>query len=130
MKWTIPSLLLPQEAMEALLPVLLVLAGLLTIVGLKQLAGTLILFVFAIAFLPVFEPFIEAIVAVLPDWAVILLVVGFGLVLLRALAALFLGANAADQMVGTLAADMVRFFLLLPFRGFRALLRFLINGGS
>lgn len=126
MKWTIPSLLVSQEA---LLP-LLVLAGILTMIGLKRLASGLILFVLGMAFLPMFEPFIEAIVEVLPDWAVILIIVGFGLVLLRALAALFLGANAADQMAGTLAADLVRFFLLLPFRGFRTLLRILINGGN
>jgi predicted PurR-regulated permease PerM len=126
MKWTIPSLLIPQEA---LLP-LLVFAGILTIVGLKRLAGGLIVFVLAMAFSPMFEPIVEAMVATLPDWALVLLVVVFALMVLRALAALLIGPNAADQMVGTLAADVVRFFLLLPFRGFRALLRFLITGGN
>lgn len=130
MKWTIPSLLLPQEALAPLLA----LAGILMIVGLKRLAGTLILFVLlfvlGMAFLPAFEPFIDAIVAQLPDWALVLLVVGFGLAVLRAVAALFLGQRASDHMVGTLAADVVRLVLLLPFRGFRTLLRFLINGGN
>lgn len=126
MKWTILSLLIPQEA---LLPVL-VLAGILTIAGLRRFAGALVVFVLAMAFAPMFEPVVEAFVAGLPDWALVLVVIGFALAVLRVLAGLFLGANAADQMVGTLAADVVRFFLLLPFRGFRVLLRFLINGGN
>ena len=126
MKWTIPSLLIPQEA---LLP-LLVLAGILTIVGMKRLASGLILFVLAMAFAPMFEPIVDALVAMLPDWAVVLLLVVFGLIVLRALASLLIGTNAADHMVGTLAADVVRFFVILPFRGFRALLRFFINGGN
>ncbi len=126
MKWTIPSLLVPEE----LLVHVLVLAGILTILGLKRLASGLILFVISMAFLPVFEPFIEAIVAMLPDWALILVLVVVGLALLRVVAGLFLGQRASDQMVGTLAADVVRFLLLLPFRGFRALLRFLISGSN
>ncbi len=115
---------------EALLP-LLVIAGVLTIVGLKRFAGGLVLFVLAIAFLPLFQPFIEALIAALPGWAVGTLLVGLGFALLRAFVALIFGRGVSDQMLGTLLADLVRFLILLPFRGFRALLRrFLINGGN
>lgn len=114
---------------EALLP-LLVIAGILTIMGLKRLAGSFMLFVLVIAFSPVFQPFIEALIAALPGWAVVVLLVGLGFALLRACVALIFGKGVSDQMLGTLLADLVRVLILLPFRGFRALLRFFINGGN
>ncbi len=114
---------------EALLP-LLVIAGILTIVGLKRLASGLVLFVLAIAFTPVLEPFIEALIAALPGWAVVTILVGLGFALLRVFVALVFGKGVSDQMLGTLLADVVRVLVLLPFRGFRALLRFLLKGGN
>lgn len=114
---------------EALLP-MLVIAGILTIMGLKRLAGGLLLFVLVLAFSPVFQPFIETLIAALPGWAVVALLVGLGFALLRACVGLIFGKGVSDQMLGTLLADLVRVLILLPFRGFRALLRFLINGGN
>lgn len=111
---------------EALLP-LLVIAGILTIMGLKRLAGGLVLFVLAIAFSPVFQPFIEALIAVLPGWVVVVILIGLGFALLRACVALIFGTGVSDQMLGTLLADLVRVLILLPFRGFRALLRWLFT---
>ena len=48
--------------------------------------------------------------------ALLFLVVGFGL-------RLILGNEAYAQMVGTLAADVMRFLLLFPFRALRWLAR-------
>lgn len=125
--FAIAPLFMPDEAS---LP-LLVIAGILTIMGLKRLAGSLALFVLVIAFLPLFQPFMEALIAALPGWAVVVLLVGLGFALLRVFTALIFGKGVSDQMLGTLLADLVRFLILLPFRGFRALLRrFLIDGGN
>ena len=124
MKSAVPYLFLPQEA---LLPIFISLAGLLMVVGFRKAAGSLIVFALGSAlFLPMLEPIIESLIYALPGWAVMLILVAIALKLLRALAALFLGTNAADQMVGTLAADVVRFLLLLPFRGLKWFVQWLI----
>lgn len=50
--------------------------------------------------------------------ALLLIIIGWGLRLL-------LGQAATEQMVGTLAADVVRFLFLFPFRVLRWLARLL-----
>lgn len=62
------------------------------------------------------RPFIKAILSSLPLWLFIPVVLFFGLTLLLRLTALIIGRGAADEMVGALAADVVRFlFRMLCF---------------
>ncbi|MGH8584601.1 MAG: hypothetical protein ACREWG_17915 [Gammaproteobacteria bacterium] len=114
---------------EALLP-LLAIAGVLMILGLKRFAGIVVLFVLTMALSPMLEPFLGALIAALPGWTLVVFLVGLGFALLRACVGLVFGKGVADQMLGTLLADVVRVLVLLPFRGFRALLRYLLNGGN
>ncbi len=109
---------LPDEA----LVLVIVLIGLGLMVGLLRgrAAGRLL---GGIVLLLLLTPFIEMIVAELPWWIILLLLVAIGWAMLRAFVGFVLGAGAADEMIGTLAADVVRaafrwgFFLLtLPFR--------------
>jgi hypothetical protein len=68
---------------------------------------------------PLLAPVIEAMVEELPPWLSLLLLAFIGLSMLQGLAALLLGPRAADTMVGSLAADLVRFvvgMLVLPLR--------------
>lgn len=78
----------------------------------------------------VLSPFISALVEALPFWLLAILLLLFGLSLLRALSNFVIGPGATDEMVGTLAADVVRsgvraafFILTLPFRAIGWLLR-------
>jgi hypothetical protein len=68
-------------------------------------------------------PFIEGFVSSLPWWLNLLLLLGLGWAVVRALSRFVLGGRAADHMAGILAADGVRwlfrsvfFVLTLPFR--------------
>lgn len=56
-------------------------------------------------------------------WILLLAIAFFGLALLQTFAALFMGKDAAADMTGTLAADVVRFFFRLLFLPFRLLAR-------
>jgi hypothetical protein len=111
---TIASLLIPQEAYL----LLIVVAGLLIMVGLKRLGVSLIGFVMLSLFIP---PFIEPLLAELPDWAVWLMLAFFGLSLLR----LLLGRRIWDNMWGTLLGNLLTALVLglfrIPFRVARAL---------
>lgn len=122
----ITPLVLPDEA---LLP-LLMLAALATILGLHGLGGSLVLLLLVMAFAPMFEPFIQALVVALPGWVLVVFLVGLGFALLRACVALVFGKGVSDQMLGTLLADVVRVLILLPFHGFRAIVRWFIRGGN
>jgi len=122
----IAPLVIPNEA---LLP-LLVFAAMATILGLHRLGGSLVLLVLVMAFAPMFAPFIQALVVALPSWMLVVFLVGLGFALLRACVALLFGQGVSDQMLGTLLADVVRVLILLPFRGFRAIVRWFIRGGN
>lgn len=68
-------------------------------------------------------PFIDALLDALPGWMLLLLLLWVALALFRWVLSLLLGARAANEAVGSLAADMIRagfrlLFLLLclPFR--------------
>jgi len=124
MKSTIPSLLLPDAA---LLP-LLVMAGLLTIFGFRKAASGIVVFVLINAFSPMFEPIAEALVNALPGWAVLLLVVFIALQMLRFVGELVLGREAWGSFFGGFLLDVLRLAIVLPFRGFRAVLRWLVTG--
>lgn len=122
----LPSLLVPPEA----LLLLLVTAGILMIVGLKRQASGLILFVLSMAFLPVFEPLIGAVTAAIPNWLLALILLAIAFAVVRAVSTLFLGKGASDHLMGTMAANMIKFSFFFPFRVCAALLRFLIKRGG
>ncbi len=111
-------LFLPDEA----LVLVIVLIGMGLMVGFLrprsagQLLGGIVLML-------LLAPFIESFVSSLPWWVNLLLLFGIGWAVIRGLSRFVLGARAADHMVGTLAADVVRalfravfFALALPFR--------------
>lgn len=100
--------LIPQEAY---LP-MLVLAGLLMIIGLRQIALGIFGLILALAF---FGPFIDALVDSLPPWLFALLVLGFVLMLFR----LVFGRRVADNVISFLLYDLI----MAPFRFIRWLLR-------
>lgn len=107
---------LPEEAV-----ILIVMAGGFALMfGAKKLAGTLFTLSALMIFLP---PLLEPVLDALPEWALWLLlgfvmfsVIGLGFRLL-------IGRGATEQMVGTLAADVVRSLFLAPFRGIRWVFR-------
>lgn len=102
------AMLLPYQ----LLPLLLVSAGLCLILGLRPLA-------IGLATVAIAAPFIGVIAGTLLDqlpWYLVLAVLVFAVLsMLRAVSNLLLGRAATDHVVGDLAADVVRFFLRLPF---------------
>jgi hypothetical protein len=68
-------------------------------------------------------PFVGILLDALPLWLQLLLIVAICFSLFRAFVSLFLGGHAADHMIGSLAANVVRFCFLaviqlfvLPFR--------------
>ena len=98
-------LLMPPE----LLVFLVIASGFAMIVGARKLAASLMAGVLAIAFLPVFlAPLFNA----LPAPLLMLITVGLGIAVvftvLRLLSNATIGRNATDNMVGILAADVVR----------------------
>ena len=117
---------LPDEA----LPLIIVGLGIALILGL--LTGRAVLGILGlILLLPMLSPFVEGAIGALPPWISLLILVIVGLAILRGLAALFIGARAADTMVGTLAADVVRIVvacLFLPFRMAGWIFRAISNG--
>jgi hypothetical protein len=117
---------LPDEA----LPLLIVGVGLALMLGLISgraalgLLGLLLLF-------PLLTPLVEALLGELPPWISLVILALIALAILRGLAALLLGARAADTMVGNLAADLVRLvvrLLLLPLRMGRWVVRMVNHG--
>lgn len=80
--------------------------GLLT---LRTLVGVLVT---ALVLPMVLSPFIEAAFGAVPPWVSLLALAVVGLILLRGIAGLVLGRQAADHMVGSLAASLVRVVLV------------------
>ena len=87
------------------------------------LIGGIILFL-------IFSPFVGALVDALPGWVFLGLVLVFGMSLLRTVSNFVIGRGATNEMVGNLAADLVRFgfraiffVLTLPFRALGWLVR-------
>lgn len=110
--------LIPDE----FLVLVIALAGLGVMVGLVRIraVGSLL---GGIVLMVLLTPFIESIMASLPWWLILLLLVGLGWTLILGFFRFVLGRGAADEMIGTLAADVVRavlrgafFTLLSPFR--------------
>ena len=76
-----------------------------------------------IVLLLILSPFIASLLDALPAWLLLGLLIAFGMSLLRAVSNFVIGRGATNEMVGTLAADVVRlcfraifFTIALPFR--------------
>ena len=111
-------LFLPDEAVVLVIALIGfgLVVGFLRLRSAGQLLGSIVLMLLV-------APFVERFVSSLPAWLDVLLLLGIGWAVLRGLSRLVLGARAADHMVGTLAADVVRwlfrgvfFVITLPFR--------------
>ena len=81
--------------------------------------------VLVLAVLPVFAPVIEGIFSALPGWLSLVVLAVMGIWFLQALATFVLGRGAAEEMAGTLAADLVRLLVLATTFPFRLFWRFL-----
>jgi hypothetical protein len=122
-------LLLPQEAL-----VLVVVVGaflvMLRLASFRAVLGS----VLVIALLPLLAPLFEALLGLLPMWLSLAILLVSGFWFLQTIATLILGRRAAAHMVGTLAADLVRFFVVAAFFPIRLLWRVLRqlsrNGGD
>lgn len=118
--------LLPDE----LLPLVVVGVALMVMVRVIRLS-TAIGILFVLMVLPMLlAPVIEAVMAELPFWLVLLICAALALFLLRGLVALLLGDGATDHLVGNLATDCVHGFgrlCLLPFKMLGAAFRMALN---
>ena len=118
---------LPDEA----LPLLIVGVALALIIGL--LTGRAALIILGLLILiPILTPFVEALLGAMPAWIALVILVIVAIWILRGLATLFLGSSrAADHMVASVAADVVRLIvvcLFLPFRMVGWIFRTISNG--
>ena len=104
-------MLLPDEALAIVLIGLCV-AWMLGLVRGRAVWG----FLGAILLVAALSPFVEALFSALPLWASLLIMAWIALSLLRWLAGALLGRQASNEMVGSLAASVVRAIFVLPFR--------------
>lgn len=95
--------LIPDEA----IPLLIVGAALLSIIVGRRVLGFIIPLVISI----LLAPFVESLMASLPWWMTLLMLLALGLALLRGALGLFLGDRATGHLVGALATDVVHFML-------------------
>jgi hypothetical protein len=61
-------------------------------------------------------PFFDALFDSLPTWLFLLALAVLAIMVIRWLMRMVLGGRAADHMIGSLAADLVRAIVLFPFR--------------
>lgn len=99
----------------AALPLVVAGLGILVMVGIVPFKRALAIIV-GLALLPALDPLVEAMIAALPWWLLLLMLFGGTLALLRAALELMIGHRAASHTVGILTADVIRFVFLLPFR--------------
>jgi hypothetical protein len=81
--------------------------------------------VLLLALLPVLAPVIEALLSALPGWVSLVILAIVVISFLQAVATFVLGRGAAEEMAGTLAADLVRLLVLATTFPLRLLWRFL-----
>lgn len=121
MGWAALWMLIPDEA----LVLIVVGVAFALMFGLVSGRGALGL-VLGLVVLPVLlAPFIELVLAGLPAWASLLLLLALALALLRALVAIFLGQRGSSHFFAILAADVVKAVVLVPFRIVRWVFRHL-----
>jgi hypothetical protein len=111
MKTAIFSLFIPDELTASLLAPLVTLAGLLMIFGFRKVAGGIIVFVLIYAFSPIFEPLIETLLDSLPDWMILLLAVFIVLQVLRFVLEVFLGKEAAGQVLASIVQSRITWMI-------------------
>lgn len=116
MQWLL--MFLPDQAMVLVIAAI----GLALMIGVLRLrsAGQILTGLILTLLL---SPFIESFISLMPTWINLLLLLGIGWELVRALFDFVLGPRAADHMIGILAADVIRglfrtvwLALTLPFR--------------
>ncbi|MCU1264378.1 MAG: hypothetical protein JWM21_696 [Acidobacteria bacterium] len=103
--------LLPDEFM----PLAIAGIGLAVILGFLRLRKAAAL-IGGICLLLISGPFFDAIFDSLPTWIFLLMLPIAAILVIRWLVRLVIGERAADHLVGSLAADLCRGLILLPFR--------------
>lgn len=129
MRWGVLWMLLPDEV----LPLIIVGVGLALILGLLSGRAALGLILALVVLPPVLAPFVEGVLGDLPPWVSLVLLAFLGLAIIRGVVGLVLGQRAADTMVGSLAADLVRLvvrILFFPLRIVRSAFRMVSNGSG
>lgn len=129
MRWGVLWMLLPDEV----LPLIIVGAGLALMVGFLSGRAALAIIIGLVVLPPLLAPFVEVLVGELPPWVSMVLLAFLGLAIIRGLFGLLLGQRAADTMVGSLAADLVRLVvrvLFFPLRMVRSAYRMVTNGNG
>lgn len=126
MRWTWATWLIPDELTPLLSLLAFTLAGFVMILGLRRLAGSLLVFGLLLPVLPVFAPIIEEVLALLPPEAAWLVLAGIGVTLLSGAIRLLFGRRVAEQVMAQLIVAVILFILLVPFRGVSRLLRLLL----
>ncbi len=117
--FTLASLLIPEEAYL----VIFVASGLLIIIGLKRIAFALMGFVLISILLP---PFLEPLLAELPDWVIWAILAFVALALLRAVLGRDVWANMWGTFLGNLLTDLVMGLIRLPVRIIRWLFGWMV----
>jgi hypothetical protein len=103
--------LIPDEAL------ILVVAGVGLALMLRLISGRTALSVLGMLVLSLLlAPFVETLLASLPSWVGILILLAIIGSLIRLFLGMFLGSQAASHTIGILAADAIRFLIFLPFR--------------
>ena len=98
---------------DQLLPVLIVAGGLLIIIGSRARGMSLVTLAIATPLLGVLA---SIVFDLLPMWLVVVLLVFAAAAVLRGLFETLLGKGATEAMVGHLAADSLKFAVVLPFK--------------
>ena len=119
------AMLLPPEAMA----ILLILAGLLLVLGMRRIAGILALLAIVGAMMPALAPILDAALEELPVWVSLLLLAGFVVFVLQALGLSKFAREALAHATGILLADLIRLVFSLPFRAVAFLFRVLTGRG-
>lgn len=107
---------LPPET----IPVIAVAGGLALVIGLRSIAQILFTLCAIMIFLPII---IEPILDMLPEWALPLLIVIFWISVIGMVLKMLIGKGATEHLIGSLAADCIKWLLFLPFRTLRWLFR-------
>lgn len=103
--------LLPDEFM----PLAIAGVGLAVILGLLRLRKAAAL-IGGICLLLISGPFFDSLFDSLPTWIFLLMLPILAIVIIRWLVRLVIGERAADHLVGSLAADLIRGIIVFPFR--------------
>jgi hypothetical protein len=101
--------LLPPE----LIPLMVVGGGLMMVIGLRKIA----IMLFTLSGVMIVAPIIlEPILMELPSWALTLIMIYFWISIAAMLIAMLIGARAWDEAKGHMAANVLTWLFLAPFR--------------